>query len=147
MQVDEVTESADGVWYKLGNVATFLDRMRFERVERSLENKLTSSETLQGSGNWSISDSARVESFFMAKFDRSLPLTAFGQSELHSRWGLDHRHGMDVGLHPDSPEGKALIRFLRSEDIPFLAFRGAVPGVATGPHIHIGKPSPRFASR
>ena len=28
--------------------------------------------------------------------------------------------------------------------IPFLAFRGAVPGKATGPHIHIGFPSHRF---
>jgi hypothetical protein len=35
------------------------------------------------------------------------------------------------------PEGRALIKFLRSEGIPFLAFRGPIPGVATGPHIHI----------
>ena len=80
----------------------------------------------------------------MTRFKRPLPLTAFGQSELHNRWGLDHRNSMDVGLHPDSVEGKALIKFLTSEQIPFLAFRTSVPGVATGPHIHVGNGSHRM---
>jgi hypothetical protein len=147
-QVDDVTEVADGVWYKQGNVTTFIDRARFERIERSVDPRLSSlSETFEGTGKWSISDSARVESFFVSRFNRPLPLTAFGQSDLHNRWGLDHRHSMDVGLHPDSLEGKALIRFLLSEGIPFLAFRGSVPGVATGPHIHIGHGSPRLPAR
>jgi hypothetical protein len=53
---------------------------------------------------------------------------------------------MDVGLHPDSSEGKSLIDYLRKSGIPFLAFRQAVPGAATGPHIHIGKPSNRLSS-
>ena len=73
--------------------------------------------------------------------------SAFGQSDLHTRWGLDHRNGMDVGLHPDSVEGRALIEFLRAESIPFLVFRGPVPGVATGPHIHIGNRSSRSYGR
>jgi hypothetical protein len=47
-------------------------------------------------------------------------------------------------LHPDSPEGKALIAFLRGNGIPFLAFRSAVAGTATGAHIHIGYPSHRI---
>jgi hypothetical protein len=54
---------------------------------------------------------------------------------------------MDVGLHPDSVEGRALIEFLRAQSIPFLVFRGPVPGVATGPHIHIGNRSPRSYGR
>jgi len=33
---------------------------------------------------------------------------------------------------------------LRQARIPFLAFRGKVAGVSTGPHIHIGMPSPRL---
>jgi hypothetical protein len=148
MQVDEVTEDTDGIWFKRGNVSTFVDRERVDRIERSSSNKLASkTEALQGSGNWRISDSARVESFFMTKFGRALPLTAFGQSDLHTRWGYDHRQGMDIGLHPDSPEGRGLIEFLRSEEIPFLAFREAVPGVATGPHIHVGIPSRRLTTR
>lgn len=148
MQVDEVTESADGIWFKVANVSTFLDRERVQRVERkSAAKKELASEPLRGSGNWKISDSARVENFFVAKFGRRLPLTAFGQSDLHTRWGYDHHQGMDIGLHPDSLEGRELIAFLRSEEIPFLAFRGAVPGVATGPHIHVGNPSRRLPAR
>ena len=58
--------------------------------------------------------------------------------------GFDHRHAIDVAVHPDSPEGQALIFYLRGEGIPFLAFRQAVPGSATGAHIHIGRPSHRL---
>lgn len=146
MQVDEVTKGADGFWYKRGNVTTFIEKTRVERIERPEDIQATAlTETLEGS--WSLSDSAKVENFFMAKFSRPLPLTAFGQSDLHTRWGLDHRQGVDVGLHPDSPEGRVLINFLRTEKIPFLTFRSAIPGVATGPHIHIGKGSHRLPAR
>jgi hypothetical protein len=149
MQVDELTERADGFWYTRGNVTTFLDKTRVERIERIARpddiQAGAPSETL--AGGWSINDAAKVEDFFMLRFNRRLPLTAFGQSELHTRWGLDHRQGIDVGLHPDSPEGRVLINFLQVEKIPFLAFRSAVPGVATGPHIHVGKGSHRLSAR
>jgi hypothetical protein len=143
MQVDELTERADGFWYKRGNVTTFLDKTRVERIERMArpEDIQVGAPAETVAGGWSITDSAKVEDFFMLRFNRRLPLTAFGQSELHTRWGFDHRQGIDVGLHPDSPEGRVLINFLHIEKIPFLAFRTAVPGVATGPHIHIGKGS------
>jgi hypothetical protein len=58
--------------------------------------------------------------------------------------GWDHRNSVDVGLHPDSAEGRALIAYLQNAGIPYLAFRGTIPGVATGPHIHIGSPSHRL---
>ncbi len=129
----------------MGNVTTFVDRTRIQRVERKSPNKAAATaDASRGSGNWKISDSAKVEEFFVNKFGRRLPLSAYGQSDLHRRWGWDHRQGMDVGVHPDSPEGRSLIEFLRSEEIPFLAFREAIPGVATGPHIHIGNPSRRL---
>ena len=148
MRVDEVFENTTGLWFKLGNISTFMDRSRVVRVERRTNAKSElNPERSRGSGRWSVSDSARVESFFLNKFGRRLPLTALGQSDLHTRWGYDHRQGMDVGLHPDSREGKALIQFLRSEEIPFLTFREAVPGVATGPHIHVGNPSRRLQVR
>ena len=148
LQVAELTEASDGFWFKIGNVTTFVDRNRIERVERKSTNQETATaDTGRGSGNWKISDSAKVEEFFFNKFGRRLPLSAYGQSDLHTRWGWDHRQGMDVGLHPDSPEGRSLIEFLRSEAIPFLAFREAIPGVATGPHIHVGNPSRRLYSR
>lgn len=143
--VDEVVKTNDGFWYKRGNVSTFLERSQVERIEHSKPaGPLVAPDAVEGAGKWKIADAARVETFFESRFKRSLPLTAFGQSDLHTRWGLDHRNGMDVGLHPDSVEGRALIEFLRTETIPFLAFRGPIPGVATGPHIHIGNRSSRF---
>jgi hypothetical protein len=147
-QVDELTEQRDGFWFKRGNISTFLEREKVAHVERiSALKDAPLADLLRGSGTWRISDSARVERFFQERFGRSLPLGAFGQSDLHTRWGLDHRNGMDVSLHPDSAEGTVLINFLRTEGIPFLAFRGPIPGVATGPHIHVGNPSSRFSGR
>jgi hypothetical protein len=148
MQVAEVTEDSDGFWFKVGNVTTFIDRKRVERIERKSNIKSEpSAEPLRGSGNWKLSDSAKVENFFLLKFGRPLPVAALGQSDLHTRWGWDHRQGMDIGLHPDSLEGRGLIEFLRREEIPYLAFREAIPGVATGPHIHVGNPSRRLSTR
>lgn len=101
----------------------------------------------EGSGNWLLSDAVRVEGFFAERFGRRLPVSAYGQSDLHTRWGFDHRNSLDVGLHPDSPEGQALVAYLRSAGIPFIAFRSAVPGSATGPHIHVGRPSHRMRAQ
>lgn len=81
--------------------------------------------------------------FFASRFGRVLPVSAFGQTALHGRLGFDHRNAFDVAVHPDSPEGRALIAYLRSRNIPYITFRSAVRGIATGPHIHVGNPSPR----
>ena len=95
---------------------------------------------------WSIGGLDKIQSFFSAKFGRSLPTSAVGQSATHNRLGYDHHNAVDVALYPDSFEGKALINYLQGQGIPFLAFRSAIPGVATGPHIHIGSPSHRLSS-
>lgn len=107
---------------------------------------LSSSATVMRStaGSWSMTNLSAVQQFFSSKFGRPLPTSTIGQSATHNRMGWDHRHAVDVGLHPDSAEGRALIAYLQSQGIPFLAFRGAVPGVSTGPHIHIGTPSHRL---
>jgi Outer membrane efflux protein len=97
-----------------------------------------------GAGGWAIAEAAKVQGFFTSQFGKQLPISAFGQSETHNRLGFNHRNSVDVALHPDSAEGKALIEYLRSNGIPFLAFRSAIPGVATGAHIHIGYPSHRI---
>ena len=34
MEVDEASEGADGVWFKRGNISTFIERARVDRVER-----------------------------------------------------------------------------------------------------------------
>ena len=93
---------------------------------------------------WHISQIGGVQSFFAGRFGRAVPISAYGQTGLHSRLGFDHSNAVDVAVHPDTAEGQALIAYLRSAGIPFLAFRGAIPGKATGPHIHIGFPSHRL---
>jgi hypothetical protein len=95
-------------------------------------------------GSWSLTNLSAVRQFFSTTFGKALPVSTIGQSATHNRMGWDHRHAVDVGLHPDSNEGRALIAYLQNSGIPFLAFRGAVPGVSTGPHIHIGSPSHRL---
>lgn len=91
-----------------------------------------------------LSNLPQVNAFFSSRFGRPLPVSAIGQTPTHDRFGLDHRHAVDVPLHPDSVEGKALMEYLQQKGISFLAFRGAIPGVSTGPHIHIGRPSSRL---
>jgi len=97
-----------------------------------------------GGGAWVLSDAWKVQRFFQQAFRKPLPISVFGQGAIHVRWRLDHNNSMDVSLHPDGAEGQAVLGFLRSNGIPFLAFRQAIPGTATGPHIHIGKPSHRY---
>ena len=99
----------------------------------------------EGMAGWAISNINSVQTFFSSTFGRALPISTFGQSATHNAMRWDHRNAVDVGLHPDSAEGRALISYLQSHGIPFLAFRGAIPGVSTGPHIHIGQPSHRLA--
>jgi hypothetical protein len=148
LEVEELRETSEGFWYKRGGVTTLLDPKRVAHVERpSANHTKATTPPAQDSLRWSLADSKKVENFFFTRFGRPLPTSAFGQSDIHDRWGLDHRQGLDVGLHPDSPEGVALVDFLRSEKIPFLVFRHAIPGVATGPHIHIGFPSHRYLPR
>jgi hypothetical protein len=98
-----------------------------------------------GAGAWSLADAVDIKQFFIRRFGRALPIGAFGQSALHDRWGYNHRNAMDAGVNPDSNEGQALMEYLRANGIPFTAFHFAVPGKATGPHIHIGLPSHRIA--
>lgn len=95
----------------------------------------------KGTVDWSASDIGKIDEFFRAKFKRPLPVVTPGQSETNTRWGYDHRNAIDVGVHPDSIEGRALMSYLSSQGIPFMAFRRTVPGSTTGPHIHIGKSS------
>lgn len=98
-----------------------------------------------GAASWSLSDAGKIEKFFSQTFGHDLPISAFGQTLTHDRLKFDHRGAMDVALHPDSNEGRSLLSYLRQAGIPFLAFRGAVTGAATGAHIHIGRPSLKTA--
>ena len=101
-----------------------------------------------GPAAWSLSaDTPRLRQFFAARFGRPLPVSSYGQTPLHERMGLDHRDALDVAVHPDSPEGRTLMDYLRAAGIPFIASWGAVPGSASGAHIHVGQPSPRISGK
>jgi hypothetical protein len=97
-----------------------------------------------GARPWTLAQVASLDQFFAERFRRSLPVSALGQTPLHDRLGFDHRNAVDIAVHPDSVEGRALLDHLRAQSIPFLAFRGRLAGVSTGAHVHVGPPSPRI---
>ena len=98
-----------------------------------------------GTGAWSLADAETVlQHFFARRFGRPLPVSAWGQTVVHDRLGLDHRDAFDVALHPDSAEGRALMAFLRSAGIPFVGVRSRIRGLSTGAHIHVGPESGRL---
>ncbi len=101
-------------------------------------------ELFPGRATWSLDEVTSLAVFFERSFGRPLPVSARGQTEIHSSLGLDHRAGLDLALHPGSPEGKAMMTYLRELDIPFIAFGRAVKGGATGAHIHVGPQSARM---
>jgi hypothetical protein len=100
-----------------------------------------------GRGRWSLADVPRVERAFADAFGRALPISALGQTAVHTRIGFDHRDAADVAVHPDSVEGRWLMGYLRQAEIPFIGVRLAVPGTSTGAHVHIGRASARLATR
>ena len=114
------------------------------RVRKGSLVQTTSFIRFNGASGFLLSNTGKIQSFFQQKFNRPLPIAVFGQGAIHDRWRLDHHNAMDISLSPDGPEGQALMEYLRNNGIPFSAFRGAIPGVATGPHIHIGMPSHRY---
>ncbi len=98
----------------------------------------------EGKGTVTSADLARLESAFYQKFSHPLPVSAWGETAVHRSLGFDHRDRVDVALNPDQPEGRWLMRLLDRLSVPYIAFRHAVLGSATGAHIHIGLPSPRL---
>jgi hypothetical protein len=99
-----------------------------------------------GGKRWSLAALPALERFFAKRFGHTLPVSARGQTAVHDRLGFDHRNALDVAVHPDTAEGRALMDYLRANGIPFLAFRSARAGVATGAHVHVGEPSARLSS-
>lgn len=99
-----------------------------------------------GASRWALGDVGKVDAFYRLKFAKPLPVSAVGQTATHNQLGFDHREAVDVAVHPDSGEGQALISYLASQGISFIAIRGAIRGSATGAHIHIGPPSKRIAA-
>jgi len=98
-----------------------------------------------GNGKFNPSDMEIVSAAFRKRFHHSMPISAEGATRTHRSMGFDHRGRVDVALHPDQLEGAWLCRYLQTLHIPYYAFRRAIVGSATGPHIHIGPGSMRIA--
>lgn len=101
-------------------------------------------ERFDGNGLFSKEDFKRVLLAYARRFDKPLPVSADGETQVHRALGFDHRDRVDVALYPDTAEGSWLRQFLEANKIPYYAFRDYVPGKATAAHIHIGPPSNRL---
>lgn len=97
-----------------------------------------------GNGFFNLNDLTTIQSEFERVFHHPLPVSALGQTAVHQAMGLDHRNRVDVALNPEQPEGIWLRQLLERLHVPYLAFRSAVAGAATAPHIHIGPGSTRL---
>ncbi len=97
-----------------------------------------------GSGSFKLDQLPAISREFESKFHHPLPVSALGETAVHRAMGLDHRNRADVSLNPDGTEGVWLRQCLERLRIPYLAFRCAVIGAATAPHIHIGPGSTRL---
>lgn len=81
---------------------------------------------------------------FEKEFHEPFPVSARGSTAVHRAMGFDHTGRIDVAVTPDSKEGVWLRKYLESKSIPYYAFRVAIAGKATAPHIHIGPGSTRI---
>jgi hypothetical protein len=122
------------------------------RLEEEAERKMAEAtpeepdvfERFGGDGALSTHDFRLVTAAFEARFLKPLPISALGETAVHRAMGFNHANRVDVAVHPDQPEGVWLREYLSSRRIPFFAFRRAIPGKATGSHIHIGPSSTRI---
>lgn len=122
------------------------------KAEEALETKLAEEpseapkigERFDGAGVFNTSTFTKVEEAFARQFGKPLPVSAMGDTAVHRALGFDHTGRVDVALSPDQEEGAWLLRYLTNNRIPYFAFRQAVPGKATGAHIHLGPVSTRF---
>ena len=101
-------------------------------------------ETFTGSGVFKDAHLKYVEAAFEKQFGKPLPISARGQSALHTMLGFDHSGRVDVGVNPDDEEGEWLRNQLKALQVPYIALRAMIPGKSTAPHIHIGLPSSRL---
>ena len=122
------------------------------QAEQALEslnaNRYVNERTLMvrydGDGVFTPANLKAISIAYAKKFNQELPVSAMGQTQVHQTLGFDHRGRVDVGVNPDQPEGVWLRQYLEKARIPYFAFRSAIAGKATAPHIHIGPGSTRL---
>jgi hypothetical protein len=126
-----------------------LEMARAEQARQLEQEQLAAAQQLSDDESTAVLALSRVrqlENEFERVFSRSLPVSARGDTTFHRTLGFNHTGRIDVALNPDSAEGQWLRKWLDRSGIPYLAFRGAVPGQASAAHIHVGPPSTRLRS-
>ncbi|MBS1829300.1 MAG: hypothetical protein JST93_28615 [Acidobacteria bacterium] len=136
----EVAEAQARLWNDLAEMA------RAEQQRQSEAEQTAATEDEPSYGGLPPTRLRAIEKEFETAFSRNLPVSAKGDTAFHRTMGLNHTGRVDVAVNPDSAEGQWLRRYLDRTGIPYLAFRTAVKGAATAPHIHIGPPSTRLRS-
>jgi len=101
-------------------------------------------EHFEGDGLLDAKDIREITLAFEKQFHEPLPVSARGSTAVHRAMGFDHTGRIDVAIAPDSAEGVWLRKYLETKSIPYYAFRVAMAGKATAPHIHIGPGSTRI---
>ena len=140
-----LAESRSRLTYELAQMALAEEALATRLAEAPAEAPAIA-ERYDGDGIFNMVAFSRIEAVFEEHFGKPMPITAMGETAVHRALGFDHRGRVDVGLHPDTPEGQWLRSYLVENRIPFFLFRQAVPGRATGAHIHIGPISTRLSS-
>lgn len=101
-------------------------------------------ERFDGNGQFGQAALKRIVLAYEKQFAKAIPISANGETAFHRALGYNHSGRVDVALSPDTPEGVWLRQLLEKEQIPYYAFRTAITGKASAPHIHIGPPSTRL---
>lgn len=91
-----------------------------------------------------------VRDWYKSQYNRDLPVAVMGQGG-NSHMGWEHSRSFDVSLDPASAEGTALIKYLQSQGIPYIASHGPSKNAqgqitSTGKHIHVGPGSSRLSA-
>lgn len=153
LNLDHAKEELEWAQTRAALVEQVAQSVRLEKEIASLESQADSHPEwagkvytkYDGNGVFTAEDRRSLESAYLSRFARPLPVSADGETALHRSLGFDHRGRLDVAVTPDQPEGHWLMQYLESRHIPYFAFRAAVPHQATGAHIHVGPGSTKLA--
>jgi hypothetical protein len=115
-----------------------------QAAPEAAQQELKLAERFDGDGIFTNGLFKRIVLAFEKHFHKPLPVSARGATAIHRMMGYDHRGRVDVALSPDQAEGVWLREYLETLRVPYFAFRAAIRGKSTAPHIHIGPPSTRL---
>lgn len=121
------------------------EEVRQSHADEALAGSSRTSVHYDGAGLFTPAQFQQVSTAFERRFAKPMPISAMGETAVHRALGFDHRGRVDVALNPDQPEGVWLRQYLEARRIPYFAFWHAMPGKATGAHIHIGPESTRLS--